>query len=200
MFMVYGKTDSRQIKLDLYNKELFLKGVDMSKPLPLTLPSQKLLITFSFLSFFSFALPFSLGHPQLLVGTIVNACLFTAALYLPVKFLYALVFFPSLGVLSRGLIFGPLTSFLVLMLPFIWLGNVFLINVFKKLYSLGFIASALLAAILKTAFLFTTAFILVKVKILPQLFLVSMGQLQLVTALLGASLSFIIRQVYESNS
>ncbi len=172
----------------------------MSQSLPLVLPQQRLLITFSLLGFLSFAMPFSLGHPQLLVGTIVNACLFSAALFLPKKFLYPLVFFPSLGVLSRGLIFGSLTPFLSLLLPFIWLSNMFLVNTFKKLYKLGYIFSALLAAVLKAGFLFASASILVKLKILPQPFLISMGQLQMITALLGAGVTFILVKVYESNS
>jgi hypothetical protein len=172
----------------------------MDKSLPFVLPPQTLLLSFAFLGFLSFAVTFSLGHPQLLVGTIVNACLFSAALYLPKKFLYPLIFLPSLGVLSRGLIFGPLTPFLVLMLPFIWFSNMLLVQVFKNFFYLGFIISALLAAVLKAVFLFSCAFVLVKFKVLPQPFLVAMGQLQLITALLGAILSFISKKIYVSHS
>ena len=100
--------------------------------LPLTNSAANLV--FISLSFLSFIVPFSLGHPQWLVGTIINASLFLAAIFLPKKFFTPLIILPSLGVLGRGIIFGPFTSFLIYFLPFIWLGNLILILVFKMLY------------------------------------------------------------------
>ena len=84
-----------------------------NQSLPIVLDNKAILLTFTIVSFLAFAVPFSLGHPQLLVGTLVNACLFLSAIFLPKKLIYPLIFFPSLGVLTRGIIFGSLTPFLL---------------------------------------------------------------------------------------
>jgi hypothetical protein len=67
----------------------------------------------------SFALPFLLGHPQLLVGILVNAFLVLGALHMKKYSLLPLIMLPSLGVLARGVVFGPFTMFLVYMIPLI---------------------------------------------------------------------------------
>lgn len=168
-----------------------------AKTLPYIISQKQSVLTTGFLSLISFTIPFLLGHPQILVGAIVNAGLFLAALFLPKKQLVSLVFLPSLGVLSRGLIFGPLTPFLILVLPFIWFSNWFLTQVFKKAYSfkLGFILSVLLAAGLKTLFLFSSTWTLVNLKVLPKPFLISMGQIQFITACLGGVIAWLVKKV-----
>ena len=62
------------------------------------------LVAYSFIAFF---IPFFIGHPQLLVGTMVNAALILSGVYLKRNFLLPVIFMPSIAVLSRGLIFGP---------------------------------------------------------------------------------------------
>jgi len=153
--------------------------------LPVTLSELAKFLFFAATSLLSFFVPFLLGHPQWLVGTVVNVCLFLGAIYLPKKYYLPLIVLPSLGVLARGLVFGPLTFFLVYFLPFIWLGNLILILVFKKA---GFVA----AAAAKFIFLFLTAGIYFKLSIVPGLFLQSMGLNQLATALAGACIAFVI--------
>ena len=91
------------------------------------------LVVYSMVCFF---VPFLLGHPQLLVGTVVNASLILAALNLKSYKLLPIIMIPSLGVLTKGLIFGPFTIFLVYMIPFIWIGNTILVYCFKK-FNLG---------------------------------------------------------------
>jgi len=173
-----------------------------AKTLPYILTSEQLLLSFSLIGFASFAIPFSLGYPQLLVGTIVNACLFLAAAFLPTSFIYPIIFFPSLAVLSRGLIFGPLTSFLVLMIPFFWLGNWLLVFGFRKIFTLvkNYGLSFFVASLIKSVFLITTSFLLIKLKLLPRQFLNSMGSIQFITALLGGLLSLGIKNLYARNS
>jgi len=107
---------------------------EITLSLPLQISEMKANLVFASVSILSFFAPFAFGHPQWLVGTIVNACLFLGAVYLPKKYYIPLAVLPSLGVLARGLVFGPFTYFLVYFLPFIWLGNLILILVFKKIY------------------------------------------------------------------
>ena len=169
--------------------------------LPIVLPSNVFSLTLALIGFLSFAIPFSLGHPQILVGTIVNAALFSAALFLPKKFIYPIVFLPGLAVLSRGLIFGSLTPFLVVMLPFIWCSNWLLVFIFKKMFneSENYWFSIFSSSLLKFLFLLTSSFLMVKLKFLPKVFLTTMGLLQFITAFLGGILVFLVKkgQIYE---
>jgi hypothetical protein len=144
--------------------------------------------------FVGFLVPFTLGHPQLLVGTLVNATLVLAALKFDSnKKILPLLFAPSLGVLARGLIFGPMTPFLVIMLPFIWTSNAILVYLMKNLHKdkeKNYGISLGISALAKSGFLFSVAFILVSVSVLPAVFLTAMGIVQLTTALSGGILAF----------
>ena len=148
------------------------------------------MIVYSVVCFF---VPFFIGHPQLVVGIVVNAALVLAALNLRSYKLLPVIMLPSLAVLSRGMIFGPFTMFLIYMIPFIWIGNFILVFTIKQLalnkkinrfVSLGIGAGA------KALFLFIIAFTLVKIDFLPALFLTTMGIMQLYTAIAGGLLAF----------
>lgn len=148
----------------------------------------------------SFFTSFALGHPQWLVGAAVNTCLFLGALYLPKRYYVPLAILPSLGVLSRGMIFGPLTMFLVYFLPFIWLGNLALILLFRFIYikvSKNFGVAVLGSAVGKFALLFFMANVYFRFSIVPAVFLQAMGLNQLATALAGGVLAFIVYYAYR---
>ncbi|MFH1714170.1 MAG: hypothetical protein ABH831_01065 [Candidatus Nealsonbacteria bacterium] len=167
-------------------------SVSLSAPIPILL--------FTGLSFLSFSIPFFVGHPQWLVGAIVNASLFLAAIFLPKKFILPLIILPSLGVLSRGIIFGPLSMFLVYLLPFIWLANLIMILTFKKLLPhLNYLFSVILAATAKFIFLFIIANVYFELSIVPKIFLQLMGVNQFLTALAGGIISLIIFNFYGRN-
>jgi hypothetical protein len=173
----------------------------LSLTLPLNLSVLSSALIFTALSVFSFIVPFLFGHPQWLVGTIVNACLFSAVIFLPKKFILPLIIFPGLGVLSRGMIFGPFTIFLVYFLPFIWLANLALIFVFKALFShLNYFSSVFLGALAKFLFLFIVANIYFELHIVPKFFLQTMGIAQFLTALAGGIMSWIIFNYYEKHN
>jgi len=171
------------------------KSLAISLPIQLSgLMSGLMFASVSILAFFT---PFFLGHPQWLVGMAVNACLFLAATYLPRKYFIPLSILPSLGVLARGLVFGPLTMFLVYFLPFIWLGNLILILAFKGLFlRTGYIASAIVSAVAKFIFIFLIANIYFKLSVVPAVFLQAMGLNQLATALAGGFVAFILFKAY----
>ena len=141
----------------------------------------------------AFFIPFFVGHPQIIVGVLVNAALIMAALNVSGYKLLPVILLPSLGVLSRGLIFGPYTIFLVYMIPFIWVGNAILVYAFKEFNlnkGMNKWAALLLGSLLKAAFLFIAAFVLVKLSVLPVLFLTTMGMFQIYTAILGGIVAF----------
>lgn len=149
-------------------------------------------------SVIGFFLPFMLAHPQWLVGTIVNALLINAAITIRGYKLLPVILLPSLGVLSAGLIFGNFTVFLLYMIPFIWIGNSILVLAFK-LFNIQnkwrYMPTLILGAAAKTLFLFTAAFILFKLGLVPAVFLTAMGIMQLVTALSGGVLAFAVEKV-----
>jgi len=157
--------------------------------LPITLTSLAKVLVFSAICIVAFFVPFAFGHPQWLVGTIVNACLFVSAIFLPKKYFIPLAVLPSLGVLARGLVFGPLTMFLVYFLPFIWLGNLILILVYKK-------TNFVIASLAKFLFLYIGANIYFSFHVVPKLFLTAMGLNQLATALAGGLIAFLILKIY----
>lgn len=140
-----------------------------------------------------FLVPFLIGHPQLVVGVLVNAALILASLNLKGWKLLPVVILPSIAVLSRGLIFGPFTVFLLYMIPFIWISNWILVWSFKK-FNLGLKLNRWsvlgIGTSLKAGFLFGSAFLLVKFGVLPVLFLTTMGLLQVYTAVAGGLLAF----------
>jgi hypothetical protein len=141
-----------------------------------------------------FLMPFTIGHPQLLVGVVVNTMLVLTALEIKsYKAVIPLLFAPSIGVLARGLIFGPYTPFLAIMAPFIWAGNALLVVMIRELYQnrkANYAITLGAASLAKASFLFSIAFAFVSLSILPAMFLETMGAFQLATALAGGIIAF----------
>lgn len=140
-----------------------------------------------------FFLPLFIGHPQIVVGITVNVLLIMSALNMQNYKLLPVIILPSLGALSRGLLFGPFTIYLVYMIPFIWLGNFILVYLFKSMYlnkKINYFVTLLVSAGAKALFLFSVAFILFKLNIIPAVFLTAMGIMQFVTAFSAGFFAF----------
>ena len=135
----------------------------------------------------SVAVPFVTSN-QIITGTIVNFLLFVT----PKKYVWPVIIFPSLAVMARGIIFGPLTPFLFYFLPFIWLGNWMLV----KLASQGHPLQGIFG---KVGILYIGANVFVIYKIAPKMFLTSMGIMQLVTAIIGGMLWIILARSLKSS-
>ncbi|HBB03165.1 MAG: hypothetical protein US89_C0008G0024 [Candidatus Peregrinibacteria bacterium GW2011_GWF2_38_29] len=133
------------------------------------------------------AVPLLFAHPQIVVGAIVNFVLIYVAMNFKGGRLIPIVILPSLAVLLRGILFGPLTYYVLIFAPFIWLANAifvmgiryFLMKKWTNYWSFG------MSALLKTAFLFSIALIFVNLFKFPAMFLQAMGALQLGTALIA---------------
>jgi len=135
-----------------------------------------------------FFLPLLVGHPQIFVGIIVNTMLIASALNIKGYKLLPVIIAPSLGALSRGMLFGPFTIFLVYMIPFIWIGNAILVFSFKWMklrLKKNYWLTLTVGAGAKSLFLFGAAFILYSLNIVPVIFLTAMGIMQLITAVSG---------------
>lgn len=143
-------------------------------------------------SVISFGLPFFLGHPQWLVGSLVNMMLVLGAQNLKGYKLLAMVFMPSLGVLTAGVLFGSLTKYLLFFMPMIWVGNIALVYGYKYLrhhFKNGVFNSISFAILAKVAILGADAYILTSFNVVPDVFMFTMGVFQLITAVIGAFLA-----------
>ena len=135
-----------------------------------------------------FFLPLFIGHPQIFVGIMVNTLLIASALNIKGTKLLPVIIAPSLGALSRGVLFGPFTIFLIYMIPFIWIGNTILVFSFKWLklrLKKNYWLTLGISSLLKSGFLFLAAYVLYSLGIVPVIFLTAMGVMQLITALSG---------------
>jgi len=97
--------------------------------------------------------------------------------------------------LSRGLIFGPFTIFLVYFVPFIWFGNFMLAMFFKGFYlknKTNYFITLLSGSFAKAFFLFMIALLFFKLNLIPEIFLATMGTMQFTTAILGGIAAFAV--------
>lgn len=141
-------------------------------------------------------------HSQLIVGSIVNTALILAGLNLKGwNKLILVATLPSISAVGSGYIFGSITKATLYMIPGIWLGNFSLIIIMKYLYAnknINYFISSIVAILIKVAFIFGVLNIWMAFSILPNQGLVAntlkntMGLTQLITASVGAIITFII--------
>lgn len=136
-----------------------------------------------------FLIPFVFTHPQLLTGTIVNALIFLAAERWSKKDAWPILVLPSLGAISRNWLFGPQTAFLYYFLPFIWLANYVQMSVYNLTKGQSYGLRIGSSALAKYLLLMIVANIYWQLQIVPQIFITSMGVIQLITAGLGGCLA-----------
>ena len=144
-----------------------------------------------------FTIPFIFSSSQLVTGTIVNTLIFTASDKLDKKAVYPILILPSLGALTHGILFGPQTFFLAYFLPFIWLGNYLQSTIFIFTKQQKYLVRITISSIAKYILLFASAHIYFKFHIVPQIFITSMGLIQLATAALGGLLSYFVLQILK---
>ncbi|MBW2977799.1 hypothetical protein KY331_03055 [Candidatus Woesearchaeota archaeon] len=135
-----------------------------------------------------FFIPLFIGHPQIVVGIVVNSLLIASALNVKGYKLLPVIISPALGAITRGVLFGPFTIFLLYMIPFIWIGNailVFSFKFFKLRLKKNYWITLILGSLLKAGFLFSVAWILYSLGVIPVIFLTAMGMMQLTTAIFG---------------
>ena len=127
---------------------------------------------------------------QIITGTVVNAMLFLAVLYLGLRAALIISLVPSLIALAVGLLPWAMAP----LVPLIMLSNCLLAVVFYLLRQQPYLLKAILASIAKFTFLFTLAFVVsfYLYKELAVQVSVIFGFMQLVTALFGSALAYIV--------
>ena len=144
------------------------------------------LFQITLLTLLAISAPLFIKSPQLLVGSIVNFALFYSAKRFGLKKSLPIIFLPSLIAYSSNILLGGATYFLIFFVPIILLSNSIYVLLIR--YVKGGIFTIFLASICKSLVLFLFAFVFVKEFGLPQLFLSSMGAMQLVTGLVGGGM------------
>lgn len=139
-------------------------------------------------------------NSQLIVGTIVNVALVTAAINLKgwAKIL-GVVTIPSISTILSGYVFGTASVYMVYMIPAIWLGNFALIYSYK-FFMLGknkhYFLAGIVGIIVKVAIIFASFNIINLFGVFPEKLVTTlstaMGMTQLITATLGVIIAFII--------
>ncbi|MFC1780617.1 hypothetical protein ACFLY9_02895, partial [Patescibacteria group bacterium] len=147
------------------------------------------------LSLVTFLIPVFIGHPQVFVGIVVNALIVRTALTMKKWKNLPTILLPSLGALTRGILFGPVTVYLVYLIPFIWFGNLTLTFFTKLLGKSNLLLNIFGASVLKTLAIFLPTLLLVKISVIPDVFLKSMGMMQLITAVVGSTLAQIVTKL-----
>ena len=134
----------------------------------------------------SFLIPLVIGHPQLLVGSAINFIIIFSTLRYGFKKSVPVLLTPSLVATGTGLLFGSATLFLLYLMPFIMISNVILSYTISKQSN---VLGILTGIFLKVVFLYSFTLLLINSIGLPNIFLTSMGLLQLYTALIGGSIA-----------
>ncbi len=143
-------------------------------------------------SIVAFFVPFLMGHPQLLVGVVVNFMLIRSAYYTSLKRTLPVIILPSLAVFFRGMMFGNLTSQLIYLIPFIILGNFVLVLMSKQFFknNKSILINSSKGIIVKVAIIFVGTVLVYVVGLVPLFFLQTMALLQIVTATVALALFY----------
>lgn len=139
------------------------------------------------------AVPMFLGHSQVFVGVIINMFLVLAALRLNGYKLLPVIIVPSIGAYVGGLLFGGASVYLLYFIPFIWLANGILVYSFKR--NISVVKKVFFGSFFKALFLFVIALSFYSLGLIPSMFLIAMGPLQLLTALIGSSLGVGVNKI-----
>ena len=136
---------------------------------------------------------------QIITGTIVNAALLMSVILLGMRGAVLLSLLPSLVSLS----FGLLPMVMAPMVPFIIMGNIILVYVFNLLREKNFFLGLIPGALLKFSFLFLISnFVIsffVKQAVADKV-AVMMSYPQLITALMGGIVVYLLTYKYNKNN
>ena len=139
-------------------------------------------------------------NSQIIIGTIVNIALITAAINLKgwAKII-GVVTMPSIATILGGYVFGTASTYMVYMIPAIWLGNFALIYAYKFIMlgkNKNYFLAGFVDVIVKVAIIFAFFEILNAFGIFPEKLVstlqAAMSTTQLITATLGVIISFAI--------
>ena len=140
------------------------------------------------------------SNSQIIIGTIVNIALVTAAINLKGwKKIIGVVTMPSIATILGGYVFGTASVYMVYMIPAIWVGNFALIYAYKLIMlnkNKNYFFAGVIGVIVKVAIIYASFNLLNLFGIFPEKLVqnlqTAMGMTQLITATLGVLITFVI--------
>ena len=139
-------------------------------------------------------------NSQIIIGSIVNTALIMTAINLNgwAKIL-GVVTMPSISTILSGYVFGSASTYMVYMIPAIWIGNFILVYLYKLLLldkKLNYFLAGIAGVLLKVAVIFLFFIILNLFNVFPEKLVSTlqnaMGITQLITASIGVVVAFVI--------
>ena len=141
----------------------------------------------SLLYILSFLIPFLLKGPQLLTGTLINFLFIIGISQFKLKQILPILLIPSLSAYLSHTLFGTVTIYLLYLIPFIAISNLIFVFLYSRFKNK--VKSIIVSSLFKSGFLFISTLILLNLISLPNIFLTTMGIIQLYTAILGSILA-----------
>ena len=139
-------------------------------------------------------------NSQIIIGSIVNTALIMTAINLNgwAKIL-GVVTMPSISTILSGYVFGSASTYMVYMIPAIWIGNFILVYLYKLLLldkKLNYFLAGIAGVLLKVAVIFLFFNVLNLFNLFPEKLVSTlqnaMGLTQLITASIGVVVAFVI--------
>ena len=139
-------------------------------------------------------------NSQIIIGSIVNTALIMTAINLNgwAKIL-GVVTMPSISTILSGYVFGSASTYMVYMIPAIWIGNFILVYLYKLLLldkKLNYFLAGIAGVLLKVAVIFLFFNVLNLFNVFPEKLVSTlqnaMGLTQLITASIGVVIAFVI--------
>ena len=143
-------------------------------------------------SVIAFFVPFLIGHPQLLVGVIINFLLIRSAYYTSFKKTLPIIILPSFAVFFRGMMFGNLTSQMIYLIPFVIAGNFILVFLSKQYFKnkKGILLNSFTGILIKVGVIFAGTILVYVLGLVPIFFLQTMASLQILTAIIALAMFY----------
>ncbi len=137
-----------------------------------------------------------IANSQIIVGTIVNLLLVITALNITgYKKIFGIITMPSIATILSGYIFkGPQISFMIMMIPAIWLGNFALVYLIKKLYlkyKVNYILSGIISILAKVLIIAGYFLLISNIVAMPNKIFSSLKNAMCINQVITASLGFI---------
>ena len=139
-------------------------------------------------------------NSQIIIGSIVNTALIMTVINLNgwAKIL-GVVTMPSISTILSGYVFGSASTYMVYMIPAIWIGNFILVYLYKLLLldkKLNYFLAGIAGVLLKVAVIFLFFNVLNLFNVFPEKLVSTlqnaMGLTQLITASIGVVVAFVI--------
>lgn len=163
-----------------------------------SISEKKEFLDIMFYSILAFIIPFLFKRPIELIFMITNIVIFLTAFNIKGKKIFFVVLLPAVGAFIGSSISRDMTFIIPMFIPIIWVGEAILVFAIKWLYlyrDINFFLVLFIAATTKYLFLTVFAYIFIMNSLAPPTFMLAMGKIQLIAALIGGAMAYFIVKI-----